>query len=245
MTDSLVVDIYPGDPPCNWAAYIAAGPPWCGAIFKLTQGLDYEYATWAAKQRERFVYDSRYAVDLFDGFYHYLTFHQDGRLQAERFWGAMERVGGERTGTLWAMLDVERGGQRIANPSRELVEDRAGAWAARYEQLSGRRATLYGGELLRGVGVTSRLGCGRSAVALYGSRLGGPHEGTADFLRRTGTDLEHLMLWQYRGTEPQSAGPPGCPMTAPGCGEIDISALVLPGGLERLRSTLWAESPTP
>lgn len=243
MIDALFVDTYPGDPACDWDAFVAAGPPWHGAIFKLTQGLDFEYSAWAARQRSRIAYQDRYAVDLWDGYYHYLTLHQDGRVQADRFWLAMERIGGERSGTLWAMVDVERGGQRIANPSRALVEDRTGAFAARYEQLSGRKATLYGGELLRSVGADDRMGCGRSAVALYGPRLGGPHEGTVDFLRRTGTDLAHLALWQYRGTEPQTMGPPGYPMTAPGCGACDISALVLPGGLATLRSTLWAEAP--
>lgn len=243
MTDALIVDTYPGDPPYDWAVYVAAGPPWIGARFKLTQGLDYSYGPWAKKQREHFVGHTRYAVDLFDGFYHYLTLHQDGRTQADRFWLAMESIGGERSGTLWGMVDVERGGQRVANPSRTLVEDCTRAFAARYEQLSGRLPTLYGGELLRSVGVKDRLGCGRSSVALYGARLGAPTEGTADFLSRTGTDLVHLESWQYRGTEPQSVAPVGYPLTAPGCGACDISALTLPGGLAALRSTLWAEKP--
>lgn len=242
MTDPLFVDVYPGDGPKDWHAYIQAGPPWHGAIFKLTQGLDYAYTTWAQVQRAPFVVHERYGHDLFDGLYHYLTFHQDGSTQAERFWLHVERIGGESAGTLWAMVDVERGGQRIANPSRALVEDRTRAFAERYHKLSGRQPTLYGGELLRSVGVTDLLGCGRSAVALYGPRLDAGH-GTIDFLRRTGTDLEHLMLWQYRGTEPQQDGPAGYPMSAPGCGVVDISALTLPGGLDALRSTLWAEAP--
>lgn len=40
--------------------------------------------------------------------------------------------------------------------------------------------------------MTDRLGCGRSAVALYGPHLDAGR-GAADLLRRTGTDLEHLM----------------------------------------------------
>lgn len=235
--DPLMVDVYPGDGQKDWRTYIAAGPPWHGAIFKLTQGLDYEYSAWAGRQRALFTSNKRYGSDLFDGFYHYLTFHQDGAEQANRFWAYMLTIGGEKIGTLWAMVDVERGGQRIANPGRALVEDRVGAFAARYQELSGRQATLYGGELLRATGIRTLLGCGRSAIALYGPRL--PNE----IVERTGTSLAHLMLWQYRGTEPGGVGPSGYPMIAPGCSVVDISAMVLPGGLSGMRARLWAKSP--
>lgn len=238
IIDPLFVDLYPGDGVKDAVAFIAAGPPWSGWILKLTQGLDYEYSFWAKRQRRPFITHERYGHDLFDGFYHYLTFHQDGAAQAERFWIFMDQIGGERSGTLWAMVDVERGGQRIQNPGRALIEDRTQAFAERYEKLSGRKATLYGGELLRAAGVRSLLGCGRSAIALYGSRL------PRDIIERTGTDLDHLMLWQYRGTEPTTVGPVGYPMSAPGCGAVDISAMVLPGGLAALRSGLWVEAPT-
>lgn len=239
--DPLFVDCYPGDGTKDWNAFIAAGSPWHGSIFKLTQGLDYEYSSWARLQRMSFTRHARYSVDLFDGFYHYLTFHQEGDVQAERFWLYMERIGGERAGTLWAMVDVERGGQRIPNPSRQQVVDRTEAFAERYRVLSGRGATLYGGELLRSVEVGGRLGCDRSAVALYGAELHGAGETTVAFLRRTGTDLEHLLLWQYCGDG--SAQLAGYPREAPGCGKVDISVLTLPGGLETIRRTLWAEAP--
>lgn len=241
MTDALFVDVYPGDGAKDWAAFIAAGAPWHGAVFKLTQGLDYDYGAWASRQRARFLASERYGVDLFDGFYHYLTLHQDGAAQAERFWKICRQIGGECRGTLWAMVDVERGGQRVQSPSRAQVEDTTRAFAARYEQLSGRTPTLYGGELLRSVGVRDRLGCGRSAVALYTDHLGARGETTEAFLARTGTDLEHLLLWQYAGDG--VAHLPGYPHEAPGCGKVDVSVLTLPGGLEALRSSLWAELP--
>lgn len=241
MTDALFVDCYPGDGPKDWAAYIAAGPPWHGAIFKLTQGLDYDYSTWARRQRAPFVASPRYGRDLFDGFYHYLTLHQDGGLQAERFWQHMQLVGGELAGTLWAMVDVERGGQRVVSPSRAVVEDTTRAFAERYHALSGRLPTLYGGELLRSVGVTDLLGCGRSAVALYADHLGALGESTESFLKRTGTDLDHLLLWQYAGDG--VAHLPGYPSSAPGCGRVDISVLTWPVGIDALRSGLWAERP--
>jgi GH25 family lysozyme M1 (1,4-beta-N-acetylmuramidase) len=228
--DPLFVDVYPGDGDKDWPAFIEAGPPWHGAIFKLTQGLDYVYLSWAARQRDAFISSPRYGFDLWDGYYHYLTLHQDGAAQAERFWLYMGKLGGELSGTLPAMVDVERGGQRIMSPSRAQVEDTTRAFAARYQQLSGREATLYGGELLRSVGVRDRLGCGRSAIALYGPRL------PSAVIQRTGTDLAHLMLWQYCGDGEGYL--PGYPHEAPGCGRVDISAMVLPGGLDAMRSVL-------
>ena len=241
MIDPLFVDVYPGDGHKDWRAFLAAGLPWCGAIFKASQGTRYRYDAWLARECRAFVTAAgdRYGVDAFDGFYHFLDLATPGAPQAELFVRVVEATGGERIGTLWGMVDVERGGQSITNPSRAQVEDCTRAWAARYRQLTGRSPTLYGGELLRAVGVQDRLGCGRSAIALYGAIL------PASVVRRSGTDLAHLFLWQYRGTEPQTVGPRGYPLEAPGCGEVDISAVVLPGGLAALRSQLWAEAPLP
>lgn len=235
----LFVDVYPGDRKCDWARYIAAGPPWHGAIFKLSEGLQFEYCDWAKEQRRLFVASPRYGVDLWDGFYHFLALHQDGAKQADWFWWWMLKTGGELAGTLWAMVDVERGGQQNASSiSLAQVEDCTRSFAARYYELSGRQPTLYGGELLRSVGVTNRLGCGRSAIALYGAELRGREGGTVDLLRRTGTDMGHLGWWQYRGTDYQTVGPKGYSMQAPGCGAVDISAWVMAGGLEALRAGL-------
>ena len=235
VTAPLFVDVYPLDRPCDWKAFIAAGLPWAGAAFKLSQGLRYEYAEWAYKQRSAFVSHARYGQTLFDGLYHYLDFGADGRKQAEWAWHLCKLTGGELPGTLPLMVDAERGGQRV-ELTKAVVEDTIGAFAERYHELSGRRATLYGGELLRSVGATSRMGCGLSAVALYSDHLGAPGEGTEHFLARTGTDLEHTLLWQYTAAEGKPTGPAGYPTEAPGCGKVDISALVLPGGLEELRS---------
>ena len=80
-------------------------------------------------------------------------------------------------------------------------------------------------------------------MALYGSKLHGRGESTSEFLRRTGTDIAHTMLWQYTAAEGKATGPLGYPTEAPGIGRCDISALVLPGGLQALRSQLWAEAP--
>lgn len=241
MIDPLFVDVYPGDGKKDWAAFVAAGAPWHGAILKLSQGMDYQYADWAGQQRKAFLSSPRYADDLFDGFYHYLAIHQDGALQADRFVKLMTLIGGERHGTLWGMVDVERSGQRVQLTKQRVVDCTHG-FAARYEQITGRRCTLYGGELLRGLEVGGLMGAGRSMVALYGSELHAEGESTQRFLSRTGTDLDHLLAWQYCGDGESRLR--GYPNVAPGCGKVDISVLTLPGGLRRLRSTLWAESPS-
>lgn len=252
MIQPLFVDIYPLDRQVDYRAFCAAGPPWTGIGFKASQGLRYRYDAWLHAQLTSFreAAGDRYGVDLFDWMYHYLLLDQDGSAQADRAMQVVEAAGGERIGTMPLVVDVERGGQAIANPTRAQVEDVVRAFAARYQQITGRLPTLYGGELLRSVGVRDRLGCGWSAVAAYGSELrkydrsrGGYVGTTAGYLAETGTDLDRLLLWQYQGTDGQS-GPPGYPRTAPGCApQIDISAMVLPGGIERMRSLLWAERP--
>lgn len=239
--DPLFIDTYAGDRPCDWARFIAAGPPWHGAIFKMSEGLRYEYAAWVSRQRALFVASERYGVDLFDGLYHYLDIGASGAMQAEWFWSLTQNAGGEKIGTLWGMVDVERSGQRVPL-TRSRVTDCIGSFANRYEQLAGRKATLYGGELLRAIGAQGLYGCGRSAVAMYSTELHGKGESTEHFLRRTGTDLAHLLFWQYDGTE-ASTGPVGYPRAAPGCPNVDISALVVPQGIAGLRSMIWPEDP--
>jgi hypothetical protein len=237
-TPICLIDVYPGDHRLDVAAFVAAGPPWAGVIAKVSQGTRYRYDGWLSDlmARYRVAAAERYGVDLFDGFYAYLDLAAAGAPQIDYALNAIAMTGGDGVGTLPLMIDVERGGQLHRDKiSRAQVEDVVRAAAARYHALTGREATLYGGELLRSCGVTDRLGCGRSAVALYGPRLDAGH-GTADLLRRTGTDLDHLMMWQYRGTSPQALGPVGYPMSAPGIGDVDISAVTLPGGLDALRS---------
>lgn len=235
MTDLLAIDLYTGDRPVDWSAFLAAGPPWFLAVFKLTEGTNYHYSPWAYKQRQPLVRHERYGRDLFDGFYHYLLFHQSGAAQADWAWSHVEAVGGELAGTVPLMIDVERGGQQISNPSRQQIQDVAGACFARYHDLSGRDATCYGGELLRATGARD-FGAGRYWVALYAAELHGRGETTAQFLARTGTDLAHLLGWQYASAEGAATGPTGYPREAPGVGRVDISALVLPGGLDAIKA---------
>lgn len=219
----LFIDLFPLDRRLDCTAFCAAGPPWSGIIAKCSQGTRYRYDHWLADLIKRFrtAAGDRYGLDLFDGFYAYLDLAEPGAPQIDYAMSAISSWSGcEGSGTLPLMLDVERGGQKhAATISRAQVEDVTRSAAARYHELTGREATLYGGELLRSVGVTDRLGCARSAVALYGPRLDVGH-GTQDFLRRTGTDLEHLMLWQYVSGEGAATGPAGYPTEAPGIGRV-------------------------
>lgn len=235
----LLIDLYPGDRRLDCVAFAAAGAPWRGVIAKCSQGTRYRYDAWLSDLVHRFraAAGARYGVDLFDGFYTFLDLAVPGAPQVDLALEVIAAAGGEGAGTLPLMLDVERGGQQHADTiSRAQVEDVTRAAAARYRELTGREATLYGGELLRSCGVTDRLGCARSAVALYGPRLD-VGAGTVDLLRRTGTDVEHLALWQYAAADgPTATAPPGYPATAPGIGRVDISAVTLPGGLEAVRA---------
>lgn len=224
----IAVDVYAGDGPKDWAAFCAAGPPWTAAIFKCSQG-NYYRSGYYVSERAKFLRSA--GPEHFEGAYHYLDFGIDGVAQADY---AVTGGGGRRPNTLPMMVDVERGGQRILDPSRALVTDRVHAFADRYFVLTGRRATLYGGELLRSLGATDRMGCALSAVALYGAHLGASGESTAAFLARTGTDLGHLLLWQYREAGGKTKAPLDYPILAPGAGNVDISAITLPGGVAAL-----------
>jgi GH25 family lysozyme M1 (1,4-beta-N-acetylmuramidase) len=226
----LAVDVYAGDGPKDWASFCAAGPPWHVAIFKCSQGTYYRPGHYVS-ERAKFLRSA--GPDHFEGAYHYLDFGIDGAVQADY---AVTSAGGRRPNTLPMMVDVERGGQRIQDPSRALVEDRVRKFADRYFVLTGRRPTLYGGELLRSLGIADRLGCALSAVALYGAHLNAHGESTESFLERTGTNLEHLLLWQYREAGGTSAVPDGYPTSAPGAGDVDISAVTLPGGIAALHA---------
>ncbi len=236
--DGLMVDLYPKDHAVDWPVFLT-DRRWWGAILKLTQGLDYEYSGWAQVQIAHMFASDRWGDDLFGGLYHYLTLDQPGEVQAERMWLYTTKIGGDRFGMLPAMVDVERGGQRHnVVPTKVGLEHVVGAFSERYHKLSGKLATLYGGELLRSLGIADRMGCGRSAVALYASELHGRGESTAQFLARTGTDLEHTMLWQMCAAEGAPTGPAGYPREAPGIGRVDINAVILPGGLQAMRDLL-------
>lgn len=229
--DPLLVDVYAGDGPKDWAALAAAGPPWHGAILKATQGTYYRDMAWFQPNWRaiRSVGGDRYGVDWFRGAYHYLDVRQDGAAQADAFQIEIETAGGWGPGDIWPMVDVERAGQREVTSTQQVI-DCVSAFTERIRKHTGRDTMLYGGSWLADLAITSHMGCSWLAIARYTPTL------PMHVYQRIGWDREHLALWQYCG---DGAGYlAGYPREAPGCGKVDISALVLPGGIDALRSHL-------
>jgi len=229
--DPLLVDAYQADGPKDWRALAAAGAPWHGAILKATQGTYYRDTAWFAPnwQAVRSVAGERYGVDWFRGAYHYLDVRQPGADQADYFLEAITHGGGSGPGDLWPMVDVERAGQRPATSSQQVI-DCVSAFAARIRAEIGRDTMLYGGSWLADLAITSRMGCRWLAIARYTPQL------PAYVYERIGWDRASLALWQYCGDGTGYLA--GYPREAPGCGRVDISAMVMPGGFEALRAGL-------
>lgn len=226
----LCVDTYQGDRHGDVAALMDAGPPWHALVHKLSQGTYHHEVDRVRQFRDVMCKHARYGVDFFDGYYHYVDLAQDPVAQVDYHLARLAEVGGERPGTMPSWYDVERGGQRTI-PTASTLWVALQAIAKHHLERTGRRPTLYAGELLRGLGIghgqAQALGFEWSAIASYTAQL------TRDTIERTGTDEAHLAWWQYDGDG--EAYLAGFPKEAPGFGKIDISALVLPGGLPALR----------
>jgi GH25 family lysozyme M1 (1,4-beta-N-acetylmuramidase) len=231
MTDPLIVDVYSGDGPKDWAALAAAGPPWHGAILKATQGTYYRDTAWLATnwRSVRAAGGVRYGVDWFRGAYHYLDVRQGGLAQADAFLAAIDYAGGWGGGDIWPMVDVERAGQREVTSTAQVI-DCVQAFADAIKSKLGRETMLYGGSWLADLAIASRMGCSWLAIARYTPTL------PTYVVTRIGWDLSRLALWQYSGDGVAYLA--GYPREAPGCGKVDISALVLSGGTEALRGRL-------
>jgi len=246
---AVIIDISPWNRQIDWKAHVAAGPPglWSGVMFKVSQGTSFRYA-WTGEQRKLFraAAGDSMGGERFDGGTHYLDLHASGRLQADFFAKNWDLTGGDKLpGTLWCMLDVERDDQPKEDVTRDRVIHRVGEFALRYFEIYGRLPTLYGGEMLRALRVGSRMGCGRSAISLYGPRLAIGNQTTEEFLASMGTDLAHLFLWQYIGGE-RTPTAPGLPRDVPGSpGPVDISVVTLPGGKPELRRQLVTKEQPP
>lgn len=233
MTDPLIVDAYEGDGRKDWAALAAAGDPWRGVILKATQGTYYSGGTWLGGQW-RLVdlagrHSGRQAAEWVRGAYHYLDLRQDAVAQADYFLTILTRAGGIRPHDVLA-VDVERAGQRENILSRQVI-DKVTAFTDRIRQQTGKWTMLYGGSYLYELGINDRMGCRYLWTARYTESL------PAVTYNRIGWDLAHLAMWQYAGVAGNGhveAKLKGYPTTAPGCGMIDISAVVLHGGTAAL-----------
>lgn len=228
--DPLLVDVYPydvdGRP--DWPALVAAGPPWHGAILKVSEGVG-GIAAWQQHLREWFhlqwpalraAAGERYGVDFFRGGYHRLLVGTAGALQAEHYLQRIERAGGWAHGDLWPIVDVEEGSGNKSR-SRQQVIDTTTAFAEAVRARTGRGVVLYGGWWLASMGIRDRMGCSWLWYPSCTSSL--PAQGH----ERIGWTARELLAWQYVGTG--KGGPDGYPTRSP-LGDTGISAVTIAGG---------------
>jgi GH25 family lysozyme M1 (1,4-beta-N-acetylmuramidase) len=245
--DPLIVDCFAydlnGKP--KWDVLAALGPPWHGAIIKATQGRWYSPGwfddNWKAL---RTIAGDRYGVDWFRGAYHFLEFASDGTAQADLYLRTVTRAGGWDVGDFWPIVDVELGNdgskpgsKRNANQdaTRQQIIDCTTAFAEKCTAETGRKVVLYGNGAMRERNIHDKMGCSYIWPARYTSTL--PHE----VYERAGFTLADLLLWQYDGDGDEHL--PEYPGEPPGFGKVDISVLVHEGGIDWLRSNLFAERP--
>ena len=236
----LFADVYQGDlngrP--DWEALAKLGAPWHGAIIKATEGTHYAPYWFATQWRAlRNVAGARYGEDWFRGCYHFLKLTGDGAKQAEWYAHAIEHAGGWGVGDLWPIVDVELGGEKNSNhnATKQQIIDCTTAFVERVRSIYGREVMLYANGALRDRNIKVRMGCDWLWCPRYTPTL------PAFIYERSGWTVEELAMWQYVGDGVGFLH--GYPSSVPGFGKVDISALTLPGGLERLRSLLWAERP--
>jgi len=228
----LICDRYAPDGPVD-PHVLMDDPRFVGLCLKLAQGRNPAYASgawcrnlFAVAQKHK-----RWAQDFFGRVYYYFDFGTPGRIQCDYALSLVEQYGLGGPGMLPMMIDVERGGENPATLTKDNVIDVTQTFAERYYERTGKRPTLYAGELPRALGITSKMGCDRLAVARYTPTL------PMSCYQSMG--WETVSEWQYCGTDPQSdeQSLAGYPRVAPGCsGLSDISVLVDKDGIDGLRA---------
>lgn len=224
MADPLIVDWYQGDGAVDPQKIVDAGDPWRGIVLKATEGTYYNGGAWLGMYwpAVRRAWGDRYGSTGLRGCYHYLSFSERAQPQADAFLKAMDRAGGFSFGDVTA-VDVERGGQR-AQLTKSLVIDTTSAWAQAVHEATGMPVLLYGGELIRSLGITDHMHCEALWTARYAPTL------PAETYESMGWRLADLIAWQYAGVGGHGqveASLPDYPTTTP-AGPADISAITMP-----------------
>lgn len=226
MTDRLIVDIYEGDGDFDVKKLHDAGSGWIGVMLKVSQGTYYSAPAWLGKIWPRMQTCERYGASWFRIPYAYLDVGIDGVLQADFAMRQVELAGGLGKGDPFFVIDVERGGQRVAITKQRII-DVGAACVERLRSLTGKDVVCYGGQLLRETGVVlDDLKCDLGWVADYDALL------PPIVYESIGCPLPHLFAWQYAGANgdgSESAKLVGYPHTTP-AGNADISAVLLNGG---------------
>jgi GH25 family lysozyme M1 (1,4-beta-N-acetylmuramidase) len=232
--------------PEDWPALAAAGLPWIGVCLKASEGR-YSSREWFEPHWRaiREAGGDRFGVDWFRGAYLFARLDTPWEVQADTF---LRTVGPPAIGDLFATIDVEEGDPRdpasnaaiVRASGPRYVEDIIAPIAAKLRRETGHDVTLYAGGWYASLGLRSRLGCDWLWWAAYTRELPASWYGAA------GWTPDRLLWWQYDGSGNSNGKLVGYPTRAPiEHGEdVDISVLTLPGGIERLRSLLWAERPS-
>jgi GH25 family lysozyme M1 (1,4-beta-N-acetylmuramidase) len=232
VTDPLIVDCYEGDferTKMDFMELAKAGAPWSGVLLKSSQGNYYNGGTWFAAQWRLVQLAGLQAwrqPNWIRGAYHYYDFAIDPVVQADYFVKNMGRAGGVLERDI-LMVDIERAGQRKTVTGSQVV-NQVSEFVERVTKTTARWVMLYAGSWLSELGVTNRMGCRYLITARYTKTL------PQTCYTRIGWDLASLAGWQYCGDGVGEL--PGYPTEAPGCGKVDITALVLPGGFAKLFS---------
>ncbi len=245
--DPLVIDIYEPDlgKHPDFPKLAAAGYPWCGAIIKISQGLQYAPEEWVKINWPaiRAAGGDRYGVDWLRGGYCYWMAGVDNKKQAQLYNRLIELGGGWDKGDLWPIIDAETAGNTHATKAQ--VEDGISEYAEEILRLVGIRPMLYGGTLMYDLGIVSHMGCEELWFPRYTADL------PPNTFERIGWTLPPrpakrptVWGWQYDGDgESYLKGyPKVCPI-----GTTDITAIIVNGGgLAGINWTLantWPENP--
>jgi len=218
----LIVDTYAGDlnGKTDIAAIARAGAPWCGWVGKASQGDYYSAPSWFRGCWQ----DATHAastVDFWRGAYHYVDFQTDPTKQADFYLDAVGEPNWDDPLLLPPIVDVERGGQRLANPTKQQVVDCVSAVVTRLRGATGRAPILYGGSLLRDLGIVEHMGCAWLWIARYAAKL------PVDAYASIGWTLDQVFAWQYAGDGESYLA--GYPKLSP-IGRTDISSVLVGNG---------------
>lgn len=197
-----------------------SGPPWTGVILQSSNGVG-TFPAWFPDAWKVAAGASTYGKTTFRGAYGYYVVGDDPVKQADVGLDAIDAAGGWAAGDLAFGVDIESG-EQPGGVTAAQVEEGLTEFADRVLQRTGRRPILYGGSLIRSLGIKSRMGCAYLWIPEWSE------SGTLDWnlVTEMGWNIDSTLLWQDVGDGSDTA-PKGYPHTTPVGDELDISTMVL------------------